>query len=363
MATLATGRDVRLATRGRTHRAARRRHGRRRPAGPDDPPGRDRARPVAARARRSPPTTAPRWSPRTSSSATTARWPTCGPSRPAATSSPSTTSTCPTSTSRALAADGVAVRPGAAALRYAQDKALMRARLDRARRARARAGWTCRDGEHAGAEPRSASSATRSAGRSCSRPPAAATTARACGSSTRRRGRAERRSRRAPRCSPRSGSPIARELAAVVARSPFGQGAAWPVVETVQQDGICVEVIAPAPACPTSGPTRRRRSRCGSPPSSDVTGVLAVELFETTDGTAAGQRAGDASAQLGALDDRGRAHLAVRAAPARGARLPARRDRADRAGHRDGQPARRPDDVGRRASTSGCITAWRAGRT
>src|SRR4029079_4614651 len=38
-----------------------------------------------------------------------------------------------------------------------------------------------------------------------------------------------------------------RELAALVARSPFGQGAAWPVVQTVQRDGICVEVIAPAP--------------------------------------------------------------------------------------------------------------------
>jgi 5-(carboxyamino)imidazole ribonucleotide synthase len=38
-----------------------------------------------------------------------------------------------------------------------------------------------------------------------------------------------------------------RELAALVARSPFGQGAAWPVVHTVQEDGICVEVIAPAP--------------------------------------------------------------------------------------------------------------------
>ena len=41
--------------------------------------------------------------------------------------------------------------------------------------------------------------------------------------------------------------PIARELAAVVARSPYGQGGTWPVVETVQQHGICVEVIAPAP--------------------------------------------------------------------------------------------------------------------
>ena len=30
-----------------------------------------------------------------------------------------------------------------------------------------------------------------------------------------------------------------RELAALVARSPFGQGASWPVVQTVQRDGIC----------------------------------------------------------------------------------------------------------------------------
>ncbi|MDX6224548.1 MAG: 5-(carboxyamino)imidazole ribonucleotide synthase, partial [Frankiales bacterium] len=41
--------------------------------------------------------------------------------------------------------------------------------------------------------------------------------------------------------------PLRRELAAVVARSPYGQAAAWPVVETVQADGICVEVVAPAP--------------------------------------------------------------------------------------------------------------------
>jgi len=43
---------------------------------------------------------------------------------------------------------------------------------------------------------------------------------------------------------------LRRELSAMVARSPFGQGAAWPVVETVQRDGICVLVIAPAPALP-----------------------------------------------------------------------------------------------------------------
>ena len=41
--------------------------------------------------------------------------------------------------------------------------------------------------------------------------------------------------------------PFRRELAALVARSPSGQGAAYPVVQTVQVDGICREVIAPAP--------------------------------------------------------------------------------------------------------------------
>lgn len=42
--------------------------------------------------------------------------------------------------------------------------------------------------------------------------------------------------------------PFDRELAVLVARSPTGQGAAYPVVQTLQQDGICREVIAPAPA-------------------------------------------------------------------------------------------------------------------
>src|SRR5213079_1753428 len=41
--------------------------------------------------------------------------------------------------------------------------------------------------------------------------------------------------------------PLRRELAALVARSPFGQVAAYPIVETVQRDSICVEVLAPAP--------------------------------------------------------------------------------------------------------------------
>ena len=71
-----------------------------------------------------------------------------------------------------------------------------------------------------------------------------------------------------------------------------------------------------------------------------VVGMLAVELFETA-GRRAGQRAGDAAAQLRPLDDRGLAHQPVRAAPAGGARLPARLHGDDRAGRRDGQRAGR----------------------
>ena len=38
-----------------------------------------------------------------------------------------------------------------------------------------------------------------------------------------------------------------RELSALVARSPSGQAAAYPVVASTQLDGVCHEVIAPAP--------------------------------------------------------------------------------------------------------------------
>jgi 5-(carboxyamino)imidazole ribonucleotide synthase len=75
-----------------------------------------------------------------------------------------------------------------------------------------------------------------------------------------------------------------RELAALVARSPFGQGAAWPVVETVQSDGICVLVIAPAPDLPDDIAAAAQRLALGLAAELGVVGVLAVELFETTGG-------------------------------------------------------------------------------
>ena len=75
-----------------------------------------------------------------------------------------------------------------------------------------------------------------------------------------------------------------RELSALVARSPFGQGAAWPVVQTVQRDGICVEVIAPAPDLDPGLASAAERLGLRLAEELGVVGVLAVELFETSGG-------------------------------------------------------------------------------
>ncbi len=75
-----------------------------------------------------------------------------------------------------------------------------------------------------------------------------------------------------------------RELAALVARSPFGQGAAWPVVETVQRQGICVTVLAPAPDLSEQLGAEAEQLGLRIAEELGVVGVLAVELFETTAG-------------------------------------------------------------------------------
>jgi 5-(carboxyamino)imidazole ribonucleotide synthase len=77
---------------------------------------------------------------------------------------------------------------------------------------------------------------------------------------------------------------LRRELSALVARSPFGQGAAWPVVETVQRDGICVLVVAPAPKLDDDVAAAAQQLALRLAAELGVVGVLAVELFETTDG-------------------------------------------------------------------------------
>ncbi|MFI7425598.1 5-(carboxyamino)imidazole ribonucleotide synthase [Micromonospora sp. NPDC049836] len=77
---------------------------------------------------------------------------------------------------------------------------------------------------------------------------------------------------------------LRRELAVQVARSPFGQVAAYPVVETVQQDGICVEVLAPAPGLAEERALAAQQLAIDLATALGVVGLLAVELFETPDG-------------------------------------------------------------------------------
>ncbi len=79
--------------------------------------------------------------------------------------------------------------------------------------------------------------------------------------------------------------PMRRELSALVARSPFGQGAAWPIVETVQREGICVTVLAPAPGLSEALAAEAEQLGLRIAEELGVVGVLAVELFETSAGT------------------------------------------------------------------------------
>jgi 5-(carboxyamino)imidazole ribonucleotide synthase len=172
----------------------------------------------------------------------------------------------------ALAADGVAVHPGAAALRYAQDKALMRERLtdlgvpvprwcaitDAAGLAgfAAEVGWPVVVKAARGGYDGRGVWLVADAGEAAEAFAAGAPLI------------AEER------------VPIVRELAADVARSPYGQAAVWPVVQTVQADGICVEVIAPAPRLDRDLVDEAQRIALRLAAELEVTGVLAVELFE-----------------------------------------------------------------------------------
>ncbi|MFC0099509.1 5-(carboxyamino)imidazole ribonucleotide synthase [Micromonospora marina] len=77
---------------------------------------------------------------------------------------------------------------------------------------------------------------------------------------------------------------LRRELAVQVARSPFGQVAAYPVVETVQRDGICVEVLAPAPGLSEEQAVAAQQLAIDLATALGVVGLLAVELFDTPSG-------------------------------------------------------------------------------
>jgi 5-(carboxyamino)imidazole ribonucleotide synthase len=74
-----------------------------------------------------------------------------------------------------------------------------------------------------------------------------------------------------------------RELSQLIARRPSGEMALWPVVESIQTDGVCSEVIAPAPH--SQGKIADMAGSIATQIAAElqVTGVMAVELFETTD--------------------------------------------------------------------------------
>lgn len=81
---------------------------------------------------------------------------------------------------------------------------------------------------------------------------------------------------------------LRRELAVQVARSPFGQVAVYPVVETVQSDGICVEVLAPAPDLSLTEAVAIQQLAIRIAAELNVVGLLAVELFDVGGGGVGG---------------------------------------------------------------------------
>ncbi len=78
--------------------------------------------------------------------------------------------------------------------------------------------------------------------------------------------------------------PYSRELAVLVARRPSGEVRTWPVVESVQRDGVCAEVVAPAPDLADATRDEALDVAVRVAEGLGVVGVLAVELFEVPGG-------------------------------------------------------------------------------
>jgi 5-(carboxyamino)imidazole ribonucleotide synthase len=75
--------------------------------------------------------------------------------------------------------------------------------------------------------------------------------------------------------------PFTRELSALIARTPTGASEAWPVVHTIQVNGVCDEVIAPAPGLDPAVAEAAQAAALAIANELGVTGVMAAELFET----------------------------------------------------------------------------------
>jgi 5-(carboxyamino)imidazole ribonucleotide synthase len=182
----------------------------------------------------------------------------------------------PTAPLRALAAAGVAVRPGPDALGHAQDKAVMRARLTEL-------GVPC---------PRHRTVTSPAEVADFGFPAVLKTTRGGYD------GKGVWTVRSAVECEPAFATAAVagvqvlaeelvdfrRELSALVARAPSGQAAAYPIVASTQVDGVCREVVAPAPDLDPALAGQAQEVALRIAGALDVTGILAVELFETTDG-------------------------------------------------------------------------------
>ncbi|MCW8215496.1 MULTISPECIES: 5-(carboxyamino)imidazole ribonucleotide synthase [Streptomyces] len=183
----------------------------------------------------------------------------------------------PTEHLRALEAEGIPVRPGPDALVHAQDKGVMRARLTAI-------GAPC-PRHRVVADPADAAAFAAEVGGF----PVVLKTVRGGYDG---KGVWVVRSE-ADAAEPfRAGVPVlaeekvdfVRELAANIVRSPHGQAVAYPVVESIQVDGVCDTVIAPAPELDEqlAGEAQQLALRIAA--ELGVVGHLAVELFETRDG-------------------------------------------------------------------------------
>ncbi len=182
----------------------------------------------------------------------------------------------PTEHLRALAADGVVAHPGPEALVHAQDKVVMREAMSRLGAPQPR--WavvaSVAEVEEFGLPCVLKTSRGGYDGKGVwfARTPADATAALAAAEQAGVRLLAEEL------------VDFRRELSALVARSPSGQAAAYPVVATLQVDGICAEVVAPAPELDPRLAAEAQELALRIAGELGVTGILAVELFETADG-------------------------------------------------------------------------------
>ena len=144
-----------------------------------------------------------------------------------------------------------------------------------------------------------------------------------------------------------------RELAVLVARSPSGQASVWPVVHTVQTDGVCTSVVAPAAGLDAELAAELSRVGLQIAGELEVTGVLAVEVFELATGGQSAYVVNELAmrpAQQRALDPGRQRDQPVRAASTGGARPTARGRGGARAMDRDDQRAGRFDPERARGS-------------